>query len=94
MFFQAMVNDKRTTVHQIIASPLMQGIFDKWTWDGTGRFVFSLALTIGYGIYVPLKQRYAINKVLIYSLINREQTPEPADKLRRKYKTESPTDLD
>jgi hypothetical protein len=58
-----MVNDKRTSVHEIIASPLMQGIFDKWTWDGTGRFVFSLALTLGYGIYGQLKERYAVNKV-------------------------------
>ena len=60
---QALVNDKRTTVDNIVTSPLMQGIFDKWTWDGTGRFVFSLALTIGYGLYGPLKQRYAVNKV-------------------------------
>ncbi|XP_028397877.1 uncharacterized protein LOC114521592 [Dendronephthya gigantea] len=60
---QAMVNDKRTTVDQIVSSPTIQGIFDKWTWDGTGRFVFSLALTIGYGIYVPLKERFAVNKI-------------------------------
>ena len=60
-----MVNDKRTSVHQIIASPLVKGIFDEWTWDGTGRFVFSVALTLGYGIYGQLKERYAINKVVI-----------------------------
>ena len=58
-----MVNDKRTSVHQIVASPIVLGIFDKWTWDGTGRFVFSVALTLGYGIYGQLKERYAINKV-------------------------------
>ena len=68
-----MVNDKRTTVDQIVSSPTMQGIFDKWTWDGTGRFVFSLALTIGYSLFVPLKERYAVNKVYITHTVRENQ---------------------
>ena len=41
----------------------MQGIFDKWSWEGTGTFALSIAIPVGLQLFKSLRERYAIHKV-------------------------------
>ena len=60
---QTLLRNERLTLTGIIISPEMQGIFDKWSWEGTGTFALSIAIPVGLQLFKSLRERYAIHKV-------------------------------
>ena len=60
---QSLLRDYALSINDIVTRGEVQGIFDKWTWEGTGIFALTLALPIAVKGVQILKQRYAVNKV-------------------------------
>ena len=58
-----LIRNHRFSLQDIVSSPEVDGIFDKWTWEGTGVFVLSLALPLSLFAYTQMKQRYAIRQI-------------------------------
>ena len=58
-----LIRNQRFSLQNIVSSPEVDGIFDKWTWEGTGVFVLSIALPLSLVVFSQLKQRYAINQI-------------------------------
>lgn len=72
LFYQKLLRDERLSLDDIVSSPQMEGLFDKWTWEGTGVFTLSLALPLTLKGINYLRQRHAINEVSFHSsLVNK-----------------------
>ena len=59
----SLLRDYALSINDIVTRGEVQGIFDKWTWEGTGIFALTLALPIAVKGVQILKQRYAVNKI-------------------------------
>ena len=59
-----MIRNQRFSLDEIVSSSEVQGIFDKWTWEGTGVFVLSVALPFGLHAFRYFKEKHAINQVI------------------------------
>ncbi|CAB3984951.1 Hypothetical predicted protein [Paramuricea clavata] len=58
-----LLRDKRLSLNDIVSSPEIEGLFDKWTWEGTGVFVLSIALPLSLYAFNYLRQRHAVNQI-------------------------------
>ncbi|XP_028392727.1 uncharacterized protein LOC114517259 [Dendronephthya gigantea] len=58
-----LIRNQRLSLDEIVSSTEVAGIFDKWTWDGTGVFVLSAALPLGLHAFTYFKERHAINQI-------------------------------
>ena len=65
LFFtsQSLLRDFQFSINDILVGNEVKGIFDEWTWEGTGIFTLGLALPVLAKGTQVWRRRIAINKV-------------------------------